>query len=145
MIKMDNKGQLSAEYLFIILVFLIILAVVTIPLMGKTIDASNDVSKVSDAKIAITSIINAADIVYANGPASKRTLDLYIPQNTNLNMNGKSIAMIVTLSDRTQSVNGTTEKDLKTSVISLSKNWHTFQIQWNIGDNFITVTKTDSN
>ncbi|MBU4548087.1 MAG: class III signal peptide-containing protein, partial [Euryarchaeota archaeon] len=67
---MDKRGQLSVEYLLLVLIILIILGTVTIPLIGDSIDASMDVSMVSDAKTAVESISSAADIVYSNGPGS---------------------------------------------------------------------------
>ena len=45
---MDVKGQASAEYLLLMLVFLIILGGVTLPLVGKSIKDSMDVSHTSD-------------------------------------------------------------------------------------------------
>ena len=78
---MDDIGQISVEYLLLIVVVLIIISSVTIPLIGKSVDASNDVSNVADAKNAVNEIANAVNIIYANGPGAKRTLDVYIPQN----------------------------------------------------------------
>ncbi len=71
---MDNRGQISAEYLLLMVIIILILSSVTIPLASKSIDASNDVSEASDAKVAVESIANAANVVYANGPGSKRTI-----------------------------------------------------------------------
>ena len=53
---MDDIGQISVEYLLLIVVILIIISAVTIPLMGKSIDASNDVSWTSDAKMQLKAL-----------------------------------------------------------------------------------------
>ncbi len=101
MSKMDVKGQASAEYLLLVLVFLIILGSVTIPLVGNSIDASMDVSDSSDVNVAINSIANAVGVVYANGPGSKRTINIYFPVSGNLDTTGNILNMPVTLSDGT--------------------------------------------
>lgn len=138
---MDIRGQISVEYLLLIVVILIILGAVTIPLAGKSIDASNDVSWTSDAKVAVESVANAVDIVYANGPGAKRTIDIYIPQNNMaLQTKGNNIFIATSLSGNTQkNVTATTGYTLNTSSISLNKNWHKIQVTWPIGGS-ISIT-----
>ena len=81
---MDSKGQVSAEYLFLILIFLIILSTVTVPMAANSITASQQVSVTSDSETAVSTIANAVNVVYANGPSSERTVNVYIPQSTTL-------------------------------------------------------------
>ncbi len=139
--RMEDKGQVSAEYLFLILVILIILSAVTIPLVGRAIDASNDVSWASDAKIAVDAIANAANVVYANGPGAKRTLDVYIPRNTNLIVvNGTIIGLNITLTNETRFINATTDYALNNTTIPVTEGWHKVQIKWTVGTNYIGVT-----
>ncbi len=80
---MDVKGQASVEYLLLALVFLIIIGSVTVPLVGKAIDSSLDVSHSSDASAAINSIANAVGVVYSNGPGAKRTINVYFSNKWN--------------------------------------------------------------
>lgn len=142
---MDDRGQISAEYLLLIVVILTILTAVTIPLMGQAIDASNDVSWTSDAKIAVESTANAVNIVYANGPGSKRTFNVYIPQNNmKLQTRGNEIFIITNLSDGTlKNVSSTTNYNLNTTSITLNKTWHTFQVEWLTGQNQITIRRVN--
>ena len=56
---MDSRGQVSAEYIFLILIFLIVLATVTVPFAGDAITSSQNVSVASDAKVALSAITNA--------------------------------------------------------------------------------------
>ncbi len=60
--KMDVKGQVSAEYLLLALVFLIIIGSVTVPLVGSSISSSLDISSTSDVSAAINSITNAVGV-----------------------------------------------------------------------------------
>ena len=99
---MDDIGQISVEYLLLIVVILVIMSAVTIPLIGKSIDASNDISWTSDAKNAVSSIANAVNLVYANGPQAKRTLSVYIPKDgMELQNNGTYLLLNTALNNGT--------------------------------------------
>ncbi|MGC9516098.1 MAG: class III signal peptide-containing protein [Methanomicrobiales archaeon] len=137
---MDSRGQVSVEYLLILLVILIVLGSVTIPLIGSSIEASTDVSTVSDAKAAVDSIANAANVVYSNGPESKRTLDVYIPQNTNLVTSGNTVGMNITYSDGTKFVNSTTYYALNNQTTALNSQWYRVTVTWPQGTNSIRIT-----
>lgn len=137
MIEIDNKGQISAEYLLLIVVLLLIMATVTIPLVGRSIDASNDISWASDANIAVDSIVNAVNIVYSNGPNSKRSLNFYIPETMNFQTNGKTVSLSVALSNgTTHYVNSTTNYPMNTNNQVLTKGkWYNATITWNSRSN----------
>ncbi|BDH79371.1 MAG TPA: class III signal peptide-containing protein [Methanothermobacter sp.] len=139
---MDDKGQVSFEYLMLILVAILILGTVTIPLVGRAIDASNDVSRASDAKVAVESIANAADIVYANGPGAKRTITFYIPQDGIIGFNNGVIYFDVTLSNgTTRRINAPTEYgNITMTPTSLTRGWHKAVISWPNKSNNILIT-----
>ncbi len=148
--KMENKGQASAEYLLLLVVLLIILASVTIPLVANSVNASMDVSKSSDTKNALQSIANAVNIVYANGPGSKRTIDIYMSQNGNISVNNnqpRSIYQLVALSGSQPPKNITANIDASIIILNpspqLTAGWHKTQIEWPINgssNSNITVT-----
>ncbi len=141
MILIDNKGQVSAEYLLLFVVILLILSAVTIPLVSDSIDASNDVSWASDARSAVNSIASAVDIVYSNGPGAKRTLNVYIPETMNFKTDSKTISLSVVLSDgTTKQVNATTQYPMSTNDIDLNKGWRNVTVKWNNGESSIQVT-----
>lgn len=98
---MDENGQASVEYVLLSLIFLIILGSVTIPLVSNSISSSMDVSDTSNVNSAVNSIANAVGVVYANGPGSKRTINVYIPDSGTLSYSGNAITMPVTLSNGT--------------------------------------------
>ena len=100
---MDKRGQVSVEYLLIILILILVLSIVTIPLIGSSVDASNDVSDASDAKVAVDTLANAADVVYANGPGAKRTVSFYIPQTSNLTFTNSTVKLNLIYSNGTSS------------------------------------------
>ena len=103
---MEEKGQASVEYLLLIVVILIILASVTIPLVSSSVNSTMDVSRSSDTKNAIESMANAVNLVYANGPGAKRTIDVYLPQNMNLifDYSSKTINQTLALSSQNKTI-----------------------------------------
>lgn len=138
--KMDNRGQISAEYLLLMVIIILILSAVTIPLASKSIDASNDVSQASDAKVAVESIADAANVVYANGPGAKRKITVYIPQdNMTFFFNSKGISTNVTLSDGSvKTVTATTEYPLSYAILTVSKGSKNVIIMWYPQNNYIS-------
>ncbi|MGV8143806.1 MAG: class III signal peptide-containing protein [Methanothermobacter sp.] len=145
---MDSRGQVSAEYIFLILIFLIVLTTVTVPFAGNAISSSQNVSVTSDAKLALSTITNAINVVYANGPGAKRTVSVYIPQDTVLSYNDKVLSLGLTDIPVSSSdpdvlksdVNSDVPYDINPSSISLSKGWHSFVITWGVGNSSITIT-----
>ena len=116
---MDAKGQLSVEYLLLTLVFLIIIGSVTIPLLViPAINASLDVSDTSQVSASINSITNAVGIVYANGPGSKRTINVFFPSNGTLayNAENSTIYMNVGLLSQNNTNNNTNNKTIDANV-----------------------------
>ena len=137
---MDEKGQVSVEYLMLIFVAILILGTITLPLVGKAIDASNDVSRASDAKIAVETIANAADVVYANGPGAKRTVSFYIPQNGMLVCNNNMIYFTIKFSNNTmRNITAITQYNITSNSMQLTKGWHTATITWPINTKSIVI------
>ena len=143
MIFMDNKGQMSVEYLLIVVVVIVVLSLVTIPLITNSIDASNDISHSSDAKVAATTISNAADTVYANGPGAKRTINFYIPEDTSIRFNGKKVIIPIALSNgTTKNVNVTAQYGFDNKTLNVNKGWYDAVVSWEIGTKVISVNLT---
>ena len=141
---MDKRGQLSVEYLLLVLIILIILGTVTIPLIGDSIDAANDVSQVAAARSMVDDISNAVNIVYANGPGAKRTLNVYLPAPMNYSSNNNEINMKVALSD--DNIKQVTQiADYKVNEVNnlqMTKGNYKAVVEWLRNSNFITITLT---
>lgn len=147
---MDSRGQASAEYLFLILIFLIVLTTVTVPFAGNAISSSQNVSVTSDAKTALSTIANAVNVVYANGPGAKRTVNVYIPQTTTLSYSNKFLFLGLNDIPVNASNPGVSKQNVNSSVPydvnivssggSVTKGWHNFVITWGVGNSSITVT-----
>jgi len=137
----DSRGQISLEYLLLVLIAIVILGSITIPLIGTSIDASSDVSQVSEASTAVTDIMDAVNIIYANGPGAKRTLDIYIPDTMRFITGNKTVSLIVPLSNSTnKSVNKTTDFPVNNQSVSVTRGWHKVTIMWNGTNNYISIS-----
>lgn len=132
---MENKGQASAEYLLLIVVIIIIMAAVTIPLVSNSVNSTMDVSRASDTKNAIQSIANAVNLVYANGPGAKRTINVYIPLGMPLQGNNSQlIGMDVPLSGSPPKfVSATTHYNVTFNDGYFNQGWHTVTVTWPVG------------
>ncbi|AXV39310.1 hypothetical protein [Methanobacterium sp. BAmetb5] len=139
---MEEKGQASVEYLLLIVVILIILASVTIPLVSSSVNSTMDISRSSDAKNAIQNIANAVDLVYANGPGAKRTVNVYIPLNLVLQGNNtQNIGMNVPLSgNETKYVNSDLNYNVTFDNANFNQGWSTVTVNWVVGKKAITIS-----
>ncbi|HML04871.1 MAG TPA: class III signal peptide-containing protein [Methanobacterium sp.] len=141
---MDARGQISAEYLLLIVVILTIMTYITIPFMGQSIDASNDVSWTSDAKNAVSSIATAVNLVYANGPQSKRSLTVHIPKNgMQLTYNNSYLFLNTVLNNGTSKpVNSSVNYPVTVNAPTLTSDWYNANITWTPGSTSINVNLT---
>lgn len=75
----NQRGQVGIEYMAILVLFLIILIpVMYIGMMDIQIEGQT-----SQARIAVDSIADTADRVYAQGPGSTSTVEVYLPAGMN--------------------------------------------------------------
>ena len=75
----DGRGQIGLEYAAVLVLFLIILIpVLYIGVMDIQIEGQT-----SQAKIAVDSIADSADRVYAQGPGATTTVEVYLPAGIN--------------------------------------------------------------
>ena len=150
-IRRDSRGQISAEYLFLLVIILVIFGFMISNFIGPTIDASNNVSAVSDTKGVVDAIASAVNIVYANGPESRKTITVDIPKNMILTFAGN------TVSTNVSNIKYTNSSNLTIKVVSAPINyggtinqltltqgtngWCTVQVYWNSSNNVISVTQ----
>lgn len=142
---MDGKGQLSVEYLLLLVVIFVVFGAMITYLIGPSIDAANDISDVSSASNVVNTIANAVDVVYANGPGSKRTIQVYIPKdNFTIKRGSYYINTTCPLSDGTKTVVAKTSGPVYPYTETLKKGLKTFTIQWKNGDTLISVRNNET-
>jgi uncharacterized protein (UPF0333 family) len=146
---MDVKGQASVEYLLLALVFLIIIGSVSVPLVGKAIDSSLDVSHSSDTSAGINSIANAVGVVYSNGPGAKRTINVYFSKGGTISYNSanSTIQMPVVLSNGTNKIidaNVPIAVNLNPSGTVISNTNYNATVTWPVGTTSVNVALAQS-
>ncbi|MEL7669250.1 hypothetical protein [Methanobacterium sp.] len=135
---MDNKGQLSVEYLLLLVVIFVVFGAMITYLVGPSIDSANDISDVSGASNAVNTIANAANIVYANGPNSKRTIQIYIPQDMIITTSYNGVSANITLSNGTiKTVSAKTSYPLQANTFNVSKGNKKALVRWYTGDPYL--------
>ena len=129
---MDSRGQLSVEYLLLLVVIFVVFGAMITYLIGPSIDSANDISDVSASSNLVNTYANTANIIYSNGPGSKRTIKFYIPvDNTTIITSGNTVSINVRLSDNTTKVvNANTNYQIAAHSWNLSKGWHNATIYW---------------
>ncbi|MFY9637909.1 MAG: hypothetical protein WAK14_03785 [Methanobacterium sp.] len=146
---MDVKGQASVEYLLLALVFLIIIGSVSVPLVGKAIDSSLDVSHSSDTSAGINSIANAVGVVYSNGPGAKRTINVYFSKGGTISYNSanNTIQMPVVLSNGTSKIIDASVPiavSLNPSATVISNTNYNATVTWPVNTNTVNVALAQS-
>lgn len=132
---MENKGQISAEYLLTVVVILVIIATVSIPLVGKSVNDTMDISQSADVENTVNSIANAVNIVYANGPGSKRTISVYMPITLSLTTDGSTIQMSVPLNTNgPKLIEAKINHNVSIPSPSFEKGWHNVTVTWPVAD-----------
>lgn len=132
---MENKGQISAEYLLTVVVILVIIATVSIPLVGKSVNDTMDISQSADVENTVNSIANAVNIVYANGPGSKRTISVYMPITLSLTTDGSTIQMSIPLNTNgPKLISAKINHNVTIPSPSFAKGWHNVTVTWPVAD-----------
>ena len=90
------RGQSAVEYASILVLLLIAL----IPIVYIGLSTIEDSYRISQASVAVVSMSDAADLVFAQGPGASTLVDVYIPRAVNpakTNVSGKEIRINVFL------------------------------------------------
>lgn len=75
---LNQEGQITIEFILIVVVLLAILSVVTFPVVEKMTDSAQDTSRAISLAAAQRRIINTAEEVSMGGCGSFKTIDVYI-------------------------------------------------------------------
>ena len=88
---LDNKGQLSLEYILSSMVVILIISLISVPVLFTAMDYSNDIIDSINSKAELSEITDAIDYCYASGKGSKRIIYVDFNRDVNLKLsnNGK--------------------------------------------------------
>lgn len=145
MINLDNKGQLSLEYILSSMIVILIISLISVPALLTAIDYSNDMIDSIDSKGELSKITDAIDFCYVSGKGSKRIVYVDFNQDVDIRLynNGqKGIASLnLNLSDRSKEITASFDYNDLNDNLHLSHGFNKILVEWNDESNGIKVKK----
>ena len=145
MINLDNKGQLSLEYILSSMIVILIISLISVPALLTAIDYSNDMIDSINSKGELSKITDAIDFCYASGKGSRRIVYVDFNQDVNIRLydsGQKGIASLnLNLSDRSKEITGSFDYNGLNENIHLSHGFNKIMVEWNDESNRIEVKK----
>ena len=144
-IIIDNKGQLSLEYVLSSMIVILIISLISVPILLTAIDYSNDIIDSINAKSELSKITDAIDFCYASGKGSKRIV--YVDFNRNVDMrfynDGKRgfASINLNLSDNAKEIISSFDYNGLNENIHLSKGFNKISVKWDEDSNVIEVNR----
>ena len=142
---LDNKGQLSLEYILSSMIVILIISLISVPVLLATIDYSNDVIDSINAKNELSKISQSIDFCYASGKGSKRIVLLDLNQDANIRFyndgNRGFASMNLNLSDGPREIVIDYDCADLNENIHISRGFNKIIIEWNEDSNKIEVKK----
>lgn len=127
----DDRGQVSLEYMLIFAISLILLAVFTLPLTERTIENTLDVSDTLDVKSDLSKISLAVKEVYGQGQGSKQTIHIVSSKDLQVNVADNYISCTLKLNDgQTKTEKMYFKSTLEKSSIYLKKGENSIVVEW---------------
>ena len=142
---LDNKGQLSLEYVLSSMIVILIITLISVPILLAAMDYSNDIIDAINAKSELSKITDAIDFCYASGKGSKRIV--YVDFNKNVDMKlyndgNKGLASInLNLSDNSKEIRSSFDYNALNDNIHLSKGFNKIAVKWDEDSNMIEVNR----
>lgn len=127
----DNRGQVSLEYLLIFVISLILLIAFTLPLTELTIENTLDVSDTLNVKSDLSKISQAIKEVYGQGQGSKQRIDVVMSKDLKVNIASDYISCNLNLKDGQNKAEKIYFKStLEKSSIYLKKGENSITVEW---------------
>ena len=144
-IIIDNKGQLSLEYVLSSMIVILIISLISVPILLTAIDYSNDIIDSINAKSELSKITGAIDFCYTSGKGSKRIVYVDFNQNVDIrlyNEGNKGFASInLNLSDNLKEIRSSFDYNALNDNIHLSKGFNKIAVNWDEDSNMIEVNR----
>ena len=140
---MDDKGQVSIEYLLIFAVSFIIMIAFTLPLLEESMSTTFDVSDSLKLKSDLSKLSQAIKEVYGQGQGSRCVVDLDINSPVKVNIADSYVSSKIMLKDKQyKEIKIPVKSKLKSTSFKLSKGKNTFVIEWPVdSENMVIYEK----
>lgn len=141
----DNKGQLSLEYVLSSMIAILIITLISIPVLLTAMDYSNDIIDSINSKSELSKITDAIDFCYTSGKGSKRIVMVDFNRDVDIrfyNDGKKGFATIsLNLSDNAKEITNTFDYNGLNENIHLQKGFNRIAVKWNEDSNMIEVNR----
>ncbi|ALT68694.1 class III signal peptide-containing protein [Methanobrevibacter millerae] len=138
----DDKGQISLEYLLIFAVSLIILIAFTLPLVETALENTLDVSNTLNAKNELSKLSNAIGQVYAEGHGSKQTMYLSLNKAMNVKISNSYLSGLYVMHDgNTKEIRLNYNSNLNSGSLFLDKGENKIIVEWPAGEDKMIIYK----
>ena len=142
---LDNKGQLSLEYVLSSMIAILIITLISIPILLTAMDYSNDIIDSINSKSELSKITDAIDFCYASGKGSKRIVMVDFNRDVDIrfyNDGKKGFALIsLNLSDNAKELTNSFDYNGLNENIHLQKGFNRIAVKWNEDSNMIEVNR----
>ena len=95
---LNKKGQISIEFVLILLIGLLYLQTISSAVITPAIDSAKDVSNVGEARLAAEKIVNSVNELSVSPGDAKKTIRVYVPENSTVTISDSGVEFSVNLS-----------------------------------------------
>ncbi|WP_296791484.1 class III signal peptide-containing protein [uncultured Methanobrevibacter sp.] len=132
---LDDRGQVSLEYILIFAVSLIILIAFTMPFLNETMSDTFDVSDSLKTKVDLSKIADAIKHVYGEGEGSKQTVSIDVYKPVKIDVSNNQISSKIKLNNNQYKVEKiNVHSKLKTGTFKLNKGKNSLVVEWPVGN-----------
>ena len=132
---LDDRGQVSLEYILIFAVSLIILIAFTMPFLNETMSNTFDVSDSLKTKVDLSKIADAIKQVYGEGEGSKQTVSIDVYKPVKIDVSNNQISSKIKLNNNQYKVEKiNVHSKLKTGTFKLNKGKNSLVVEWPVGN-----------
>ena len=140
---MDNRGQVSLEYLLIFAISMILLIAFTLPLTDFTIQTTLDVSDSLDMKSDLSKLSQAIQTVYGQGQGSRQVVNIISQAPSKIDVTDSHVSCNLKLKDGSRKlVKVTSKSNLAKTTIPISEGTNTIVVEWPVGSETMNIHKT---
>jgi uncharacterized protein (UPF0333 family) len=138
----DDKGQISLEYLLIFAVSLIILIAFTLPLVETALENTLDVSDSLNAKNELSKLSGAISQVYGEGQGSKQTIYLGVNKEMDVKILNSYLSGSYVMHDgNIKEIKLNYNSNLNSGSLFLDKGENKIIVEWPVGQERMIIYK----
>lgn len=132
---LDDRGQVSLEYILIFAVSLIILIAFTMPFLNETMSNTFDVSDSLKTKADLSKMADAIKQVYGEGEGSKQTVTIDVYKPVKIDVSNNQISSKIKLNNNQYKVEKiSVHSKLKTGTFKLNNGKNSLVVEWPVGN-----------